>query len=55
MSFVRGSLSSLYLNSLGVLIPILSSNKILVGAVVKAKLGDLEEGVREGFSRRPKK
>ena len=30
-------------------------NKILVGTVVKAKLGELEEEVLEGFSRRLKK
>ena len=27
-------------------------NKIVVGTVVKAKVGDLEEDIREGFSRR---
>ena len=28
---------------------------ILVGVVAKAKVGELEDEVREGFSRRPKK
>ena len=30
-------------------------NKIMVGTVVKAKLGELEEDIREGFSRRLRK